>query len=388
VAKVVVFGFDVAEASQVRRIRNIQALGHEVFSFTMRRDSMNAEFVPDWKNVHLFRTKSWNHLQRLFVIIGSVLKTLPHLKRIAGADVIVARNFDMLVIAWAVRTISPYPRPPLVYECLDIHALFTREDLVGRVMRWCERRLLFRTALVVVSSPGFIRNYFVPVQGYEGATALIENKIWFDDHVVPRPSAPRPRNPGAPIVVGWVGSLRCNPSFRILLGTADKMGDEIEIHLHGIVHRHFLPDFDEAVVSRPNIRYFGPYQYPDGLAEVYRACDVVWAQDLWQRGANSDWLLPNRIYEASWFGCPSIAVAGTETGTRVAEGGLGFVVGEAEASHLVRLLRDLTPEDIDASTRALLAREQSAFRLMPNELDIALQMAIAAAQGRVATLST
>jgi hypothetical protein len=38
-------------------------------------------------------------------------------------------------------------------------------------------------------------------------------------------------------------------------------------------------------------------------------CDAVWAQDLWQSGANSDWLLPNRIYEASYFGCPSIALA-------------------------------------------------------------------------------
>jgi hypothetical protein len=59
---------------------------------------------------------------------------------------------------------------------------------------------------------------------------------------------------------------------------------------------------------------------------------------------NSDWLLPNRIYEASYFGCPSIALAGTETGRRVAADGLGFTVEEPTAEALTELLRGLTPE--------------------------------------------
>ncbi|MEM9844612.1 MAG: hypothetical protein AAF965_07410, partial [Pseudomonadota bacterium] len=51
-----IFGFDIAEASQIRRIRTILSLGHNVHSFTMRRGNMNTGFQADWPNTHLFNT--------------------------------------------------------------------------------------------------------------------------------------------------------------------------------------------------------------------------------------------------------------------------------------------------------------------------------------------
>ena len=129
--------------------------------------------------------------------------------------------------------------------------------------------------------------------------------------------------------LGWVGSLRCRESLIILAQTAAAMGDRLRIKLHGNVHAHAIPDFDAILAAHPSLTYEGPYAYPEGLEPIYTSCDLVWAQDLWQRGANSDWLLPNRIYEASYFGCPQIAVADTETGRRVADGTLGFVLPEA-----------------------------------------------------------
>jgi succinoglycan biosynthesis protein ExoL len=124
--------------------------------------------------------------------------------------------------------------------------------------------------------------------------------------------------------------------------------------------------------AHPNIRHAGAYRYPDALGAIYTACDAVWAQDLWQSGANSDWLLPNRIYEASYFGCPSIALAGTETGRRMAADGLGFTVEEATAEALTALLRGLTPERTRAASARLLARPEGDFRLTEAELAAAL----------------
>jgi succinoglycan biosynthesis protein ExoL len=127
------------------------------------------------------------------------------------------------------------------------------------------------------------------------------------------------------------------------------------------------------------VEYFGPYSYPDGLKAAYGECDVVWAQDLWQRGANSDWLLPNRIYEASWFGVPSIAVAGTETGRRVSEDELGFVIDKADSDALTSLLRNLNPAVIDRVAANLLARDPNAFRLRPADIEVALAPVLAKA---------
>jgi len=46
-ARIEVFGFDVAEISQIRRIRAMVSAGHDVHSFTMRRQNMNRDFQPD-----------------------------------------------------------------------------------------------------------------------------------------------------------------------------------------------------------------------------------------------------------------------------------------------------------------------------------------------------
>ena len=40
----------------------------------------------------------------------------------AGADVVLARNLEMLIIASRARNLYA-PRAALVYECLDIHRL-------------------------------------------------------------------------------------------------------------------------------------------------------------------------------------------------------------------------------------------------------------------------
>ena len=109
-------------------------------------------------------------------------------------------------------------------------------------------------------------------------------------------------------------------------------------------------------------------QVPSGLGAVYAACDLVWAQDMWQAGTNSDWLLPNRIYEAGYFGCPSVALAATETGRRIVDDGLGYVIAAPTADSLVGLLERLDRREIGGLSTDVLAKPDGAFRLYPKEL--------------------
>jgi succinoglycan biosynthesis protein ExoL len=367
-AAIFVFGFDIGEPAQNRRIRSLRAAGHDVRSATFRRGAA-APAAADWPNLDLGATLPERPLRRVLAVAAAAARMARHRRALAGADVIVARNLDMLAIGWAARAMAG-ASAPLVYECLDIHGLLTRPGPAGAAARWLERRLLARTSLVLVSSPAFAREHFERVQRHRGPVALLENKLWFDGPAPPRPR--RPRRPEGPLTLGWVGSLRCAPSLALLLAAADAMGDRLRLRLFGAVHRHALPDFEALVAHRPNVSYHGPYRYPGGLEAAYAGCDLVWAQDLWQRGANSDWLLPNRIYEASWFGCPSVAVAGTETGRRVAADGLGFVLPDAEPASLVALLRTLDPATLAARSAAILARADAHFRLTAAEIDAAL----------------
>lgn len=364
-ARIEVFGFDVAEISQIRRIRAMVALGHDVHSFTMRRSNMNADFAPDWPNTHLFVTENENLIRRAAAVAGGIVKSARHRARLRAADAIFARNLDMLAIAWAARKLTG-SRAPLVYECLDIHGALSGQGAKGRAMRRAERRLLRDCALLVVSSPAFIRAYFEPVQRYSGPWALWENKLAAGTALPPRPTVRDAT--GGPLRLGWVGTIRCAPSLALLADLADRMGPEIEIHIYGIVHDHAVPDFETTVGARENMLYHGGYAYPQDLARVYSGMDLVWAQDLWQRGQNSDWLLPNRIYEASWAGCPSLALASTETGRRVAEDALGWTVETADAAHVRSLVSTLTKENIAKRGQALLDRPAGNFVQTPEDI--------------------
>jgi len=378
--KVVVFGFDAAESSQIRRIRSLMDTGHDVVAFTMRRANMNADFVPFWRNIHLFRVSNERVFRRLLVLLLSCFKIAWNCGELRGAGVIMARNFDMLVLAHVARLFSLRPGVPIVYECLDIHGSFTAPGKVAAAFRAVERFFMSRSQLLVVSSPGFIDNYFQPVQGHRGKVQILENKIWFGGELPARRRSSANLCGGRPWVLGWVGSLRCEPSLRILLAVAERLGKCVRIEMHGNIHRHVLPDFERRIAACPNITYHGPYSYPDGLAQVYSGCDFVWAQDLWQTGANSDWLLPNRIYEAGYFGCLSIAVAGTETGRKVAADDLGYTVEAATPAALAGLLEGLDPTEVETSRARLLARPSSDFIYTPEDIQAVLD---AAAQHRL-----
>ncbi len=344
-------------------------LGHDVISAAFRRGNMNAQFTPDWANIDLGFVANESYGKRIIGILRAIRIVVRKRDALKSVDLIIARNFDLLVVAWAAKSLCGMRDVPLVYECLDIHGLFTKSGPVGAVMRWCERRLLARIQLLIVSSPGFVTHYFAAIQKYCGPHNIIENKLWFDGPPVPRPKR---RTPGAVLALGWVGSIRCAPSLRVLMQAADHFGDRITLRIHGNVHRHAVPDFDDEIAKRDNVTYFGTYDYPTGLADVYAGCDLVWAQDLWQRGANSDWLLPNRIYEASWFGCPSIAVADTETGRKVAADGLGFTIDQPTAAALIDLLEDLDRDRIEEISQRLLAMDDARFMLRPADIQDAL----------------
>lgn len=334
---------------------------------------MNAGFRPDWPNLDLGEMPNHKFGARILRLLAALPRILRHGRALRDADVVIARNFDLLTLAWLSRSLSPGSSARLVYECLDIHGLFTGGGAVARVMRFLERRLLSRIDLLWTSSPGFVRCYFQPVQGYDGPCAILENKLWFDGPPPARPAIEDRIAGSAPFTLGWVGSIRCTATLDLLAETARMLGPRIRIVVRGSIHRHAVPDFDDVVARHDNITYGGAYEYPHGLAEVYLGCDAVWAQDLWQRGANSDWLLPNRIYEASWFGCPSIAVADTETGRRVASDDLGFVIAEPTAEALAQLLGDHDRAAFRAVSERILAMPDTAFRLDPADVAAALR---------------
>jgi succinoglycan biosynthesis protein ExoL len=367
IASIVIFAFDLAEAAQQKRIAMLRAEGHAVRTISFRRRNMDAQTI-DVPNLDLGDMPNQRFLLRLWLLARAIPKVVMARRFMGAPDLIIARNFDLLALAWIARR----GQVPLIYECLDIHSLMTGDTAVNKIMRRVERFLMRRSQLLWTSSPGFLSQYFEKIQNHTGPSVIVENKLWFSPKPAVRPSiAERPDGDG-PLVLGWVGSIRCQASFDILCETARALPQTLRIEVHGNIHHHAVANFDATVAALDNVTYHGPYRYPDGLAQVYGRCDIIWGQDLWQRGGNSDWLLPNRIYEASWHGCPTIAVADTETGRRVASQGLGPVLQSPNAENLVTCLKDLDRAKVRDLSRHILQMDDGLFQLTGHDIKAAL----------------
>jgi hypothetical protein len=89
------------------------------------------------------------------------------------------------------------------------------------------------------------------------------------------------------------------------------------------------------------VTFTGPYRFEE-LPTLYGDMHFSWAVDFFEQGLNSSWLLPNRIYESSFFGSVPIAVEGVETARWLAEKQIGVILDGQPETSLRNLFRALT----------------------------------------------
>lgn len=357
--RIAFFGHDAADAAVRRRVEGFLNDGLEVTGFMMRRRDPGK---MTWRNIDLGETRDGAMVQRIRQVFKGARLAANAKEELASADVIYARNLDMLACAFLAKRHARLATP-VIYESLDVHRLLTRPDAIGAAMRWLERRLLERSTGLVVSSPGFIRNHFE--KRYPGVyrAFLVENRLApgaaYGQRACERKSAATAVQ--APLRLGWVGNLRCKRSFDLLCALADRFPDRLEIRLHGVPSRTEIAVFEPLIDARPNMTFFGRYRSPEDLAGIYDNLDVVWAGDFMEAGYNSVWLLPNRIYEGGYYCTPSIAPAGTETAAWLQRHDCGFILDEP----LDRTLPDLIARLID--NRAPIAERAEVLSRLPEE---------------------
>ena len=324
---------DLNNAHVLRRLSALQAIGASVrlAGFERQQPGGNDGKHKEAGSLSIGTTVDGALSKRVL----SVLKSLVDHRRLteffASADILIARNLECLVLALRVAR-----GRPVVYESLDIHRLLTTPSLAGKALQQLEQALLQKTSLVMTSSPGFVRNYFDKIPTAQGKVLLIENKTKPLGGQIP---VPRMRGAGPPWVIGWFGALRCRKSFNLLLDFIQRQAGAVQLVLAGKPFLEVLPDLEERALAADHVTYLGPYAY-DQLPALYGKCHFAWSVDWYEEGANSNWLLPNRIYEASAYGVVPIALSSVETGVWLAERGAGVLIAEP-ASDLDRFFQSL-----------------------------------------------
>ncbi|RUX76547.1 glycosyl transferase family 1 [Mesorhizobium sp. M7A.F.Ca.US.006.04.2.1] len=324
---------DVSDPAVRRRITMLRAGGAQVTLAGFRRTANPIADIEGLRPIDLGGTRDGRFGQRLAAVAKAAVSIGSKLGGMPKPDVIVARNLEMLALARRARSAFG-ASVPIVYECLDIHRLVLRNDVLGKALRATERFLARDVKLLVTSSPAFIANYFKPFGQVAAPIELVENKYFEAATIVPGAPEAELSPVGPPWRIGWFGALRCRRSLELLADFSRRTEGRFEIVLRGRPALSEFPDFHGFVEAEPWLSFLGPYRNPEDMAAIYNDVHFSWAIDFFEAGQNSEWLLPNRLYEGCRFGAVPISMGNTETGRFLKQQDIGVLLPQASPEAL------------------------------------------------------
>lgn len=361
--RVLYLAHDLADPAIRRRVLMLRAGGAEVMLAGFRRDENPLAAIDGIEPLELGITSDGRFVQRALSVVKASFSVRARLGHLPRPDVIIARNLEMLSVARRARHIFGAP-VPVVYECLDIHRLMLRKDMIGSVLRALEARFSRQASLLITSSPAFVEHYFKPLSGVDLPVMLLENQVL--DLASDTPQAVMPQTPpkaGEPWRIGWFGALRCSKSLKLLSELTRAMQGRVVVEMRGRPAHSEFDDFDALVAREPYISFHGPYRNPEDLAKIYGQVHFVWAIDFYEEGQNSSWLLPNRLYEGCRHGGIPIALNGTETARYLERKAIGFEISDGSAAALTALFEAMTAERYTDAVTVMGAQDPHSFTL-------------------------
>jgi succinoglycan biosynthesis protein ExoL len=338
--KILYLVHDLADPAVRRRVLMLQAGGAQVTLAGFRRGDNALAVIEGVAPIELGVTADGRFAQRIGAVSKACLAIGARLRGVTRPDVIVARNLEMLALA--NRATSVFGGDvPIAYECLDIHRLLLRDDMVGKALRGAETRLGRNAGLLITSSPAFIEHYFRTLSGLDLPSLLLQNQVLdLDDDDGTEVAATAPPAPAQ----FWHRLSPARPLRQIadlLTAFSHAMAGRAEIVLRGRPAYSEFDDFDGLVQRALHVL---PRLLPQsgGSARIYSGVHFSWAIDFFEEGQNSSWLLPNRLYESCRHGTVPIALAGTETARFLKERGLGVILPNAAPERLTELFDTMT----------------------------------------------
>ncbi len=315
--KIAYFVHDLADAAVHRRVRMMSSFA-ELTVLGFHRSCGPVPDIAGVETIDLGRTIDARLGHRVAAVLWAAMSVGRHQAKLRDTTVFIARQLEMLFLAALVRH-RVAPTAPLVFECLDIHRLMLSSQPVSMALRALEQRLLHSCSLLIVSSPAFVTSPFGRYGSALPPHLLLENKVWAGDVSADarsricqlRAGGPVPQRPWR---IGWFGIIRCRRSLRTLADLVIREPGAVEVVIRGRPKRNVIPDFDSIVASTPGLSFLGEYDRHTQLAAIYGDVHFTWAIDFYEAGLNSDWLLPNRLYEGALYGAGPLALESVETG--------------------------------------------------------------------------
>ena len=348
---------DLSDATSHKRIAMLQAGGAKVTVAGFRRTALPIRAIGDCPVINFGRTYNGGFAQRMLSVEKTLIILPKHLPLFQNTDIILARNMEMLAIAARGKTLSGNA-PIMVYECLDIHRLLLRNDPIGAILRQLEGYLAQCASALITSSPAFISEYFAKLSKIKLPIRLVENKLF------PPAQAAAKRIPSPPWRIGWFGNIRCRKSLELLTQLVRTCEGKVEVVIRGRPSYDQFEDFAASTTGISGLQFLGAYN-PADLAALYQDVHFTWAIDQFEKGLNSSWLLPNRLYEGCAYGAIPIAQCHVETGRYLQQLGIGVMMDDAAL--LAAFFQALTVQQYESLRNAVSAIPHSRWNCSQSE---------------------
>ncbi len=362
--KIFYLAHDLDDPAILRRVAQLKRGGARLSLAGFRRRS-SSHSPPEDVVVEFGRTVDGRLGQRALSVSATAMCVTRWGRAARDSDVLVARGLEMLVLGAVLRR-TFCKRTPLVYECLDIHRLMGSSGTIGRALRFLEGRLLGYCSLLITSSPAFVANHFLPSHGSLPPVLLWENRMLASE-LAQEKAARRPEG-CRPWRIGWFGIIRCERSLELLQGLCRTLPGEVEVEVRGRPTKEVLPKLEAAVASTPGLTFGGSYDRSRDLSDMYGRVHFTWAIDFFEDGANSAWLLPNRLYEGTAHAAVPIALSSVETGQWLARHSAGVLLSQSVEHDLLAFFRSLDASAYQALVSHLASIDPLAFCQPDNEL--------------------
>lgn len=343
-----------------KRISVFMKAGFEVYVFGYDRGYYKDNTLPEGVIfTSLGSMADGNYIKRIPKLLLSLLKIKMAVYK-KNINIIYAFGTDNALVACKLNS-----QATLVYELGDLRITGNSPFLQRTIMSFFEKYILARIDYLVLTSSGF-EKYFEEKYSTVGKydVLIVENKIsqgLFDISGRNKTISTR----SGKIIIGLIGLLRYRTIFT-LIDAVKNRPEEFELHIHG--DGQLREEVAMRVARISNIRFFGPFKYPDDLPAIYEKIDINYVvydnQEL-----NVQLALPNKLYEAIYFGVPLVVAEKTYLSDKVNEFNIGYSVSTEKNEAIGKLLDQLTRAELSTlqeqalciDERQLISSDRDAF---------------------------
>ena len=223
-------------------------------------------------------------------------------------DIVIASNWDMLVIASLVKVNINFK---LIYENRDM--VSSRSYIIKKTLSVFERIALINTDAMILASRFFLEFYSY----YKKDKLVIENKV-------SKSITGYEKNKSNKLRISFVGTVRFYEILKNLIEACKEFQD-IELNIYGEG-----PDrlkIEQLIKSQKimNVKVHGEFKYED-IGEIYANTDIVWSVYPNTENSNKKYVIPNKYFESIHFKIPGIFPMHTRVGDLIKDQNTGYIV--------------------------------------------------------------